>query len=262
MPFSPALKSLPEVSLQVSPFQALTEIQAPHEEFKVAGHLPILRVDGQNDEPFVIEGGMIVAISARTEARFVNRITIANGGVSQSITYTQADVDAGVEDVASPGNLRTTTGAVAGARPANIPIGFAPIPFYRGILEDIYINYELQPHVPVWNQGYLEFPIVKSAQDAGADALVRGGLCRPGPNGELLFWDPAADSVDQIVGRVWTIKDIAAEVQLRGLDKVHTVPGLGLSGTDTNGVPAYLNQPFEGGGNATDKFRVVIDAAV
>jgi hypothetical protein len=262
MAFTPVLKSLAEVAVQVTPFQALTEIVSPHEEFKPAGYLQIIRIDGQNDEPFVIEGGMIVAISARTETRFVNRLDIANGGVAQTITYTQSDVDYGVEDVAVPGSLRTTTGAVAAARPANIPIGFAPFPYYRGILDDIYINFELQPFVPVWNQGYLEYPIVKSAQDSGADALVRGRLVRPGPNGELLFWDPSADSVDQIVGRCWTIKTIADDVALRGLDKVRTVPGLALSGTGTGGVPAYLYKDFEGGGKATKKFRVVIDAAV
>lgn len=263
MAFTPALKSLAETAVQISPFQAITEIVSPHEEFKPAGYLQIIRIDGVHDEPFVIEGGMIVAISARSEARFLNRLDIANGGAAQVITYTQQDVDYGVEDVAAPGSLRTATGAVSGARPANIPIGFAPIPFYRGILDDIYINFELQPFVPVWNQGYLEFPIVKSAQDSGGEALVRGRLVRPGPNGELLLWDESGgDDVEQIVGRVWTIKTIADDVALRGLDKVHTIPGLGLSGTDTGGIPGYLYQDFEGGGKATKKFRVVIDAAV
>jgi hypothetical protein len=263
MAFNPTLKQLDEVSRQVTPFLALSEIQAPPSEWKPAGHLAGVRIDGVNDEPFVIEGGTIVAISARTEARFVNRLSICTGGEgAQSITYTQDDVDRGVEDVASPGSLRTTTGAVAAARPDNLPIGFAPYPYYRGILNDIFNNYELQPFVAVWNQGYLEYPIVLTAQDTGADAIIRGGLVRSNADGVLVFWDPAADSVDQIVGRVWKRYTIADDVALRGLDKVHTVSGLQLSGTGTSGVPAHLAQSFEGGGNATEAFRVVIDAAV
>ena len=263
MAFTPTLKQIDQVKVQITPFQKVTEIMSPHEEWKVAGHLQILRTDTMNEEPFVIEGGQIVAISARTEARFLNRISIANFGADQAITYTQADVDAGVEDPASPGSLLGSAGAVAAARPANFPIGFAPWPFYRGILEDIYINFELQPFVAVWNQGYLEYPIVKTAQgDGGADALVRGRLCRPNADGELLLWDNAADDVEQIVGRVWAIRTISDEVAKRGLDKVHVVPGIGLSGNDSGGVPRHLDQALESGGQAISMFRVVIDAAV
>jgi hypothetical protein len=263
MPFTPALKSIAEVARQVTPFLAMSEIQAPPSEWKVAGHLGNVRIDGVNDEPFVIEGGTIVAISARTEARFVNRLTICTGGEgNQSITYTQDEVDRGVEDVAAPGSIRTTTGATADARPDNLPIGMAPYPYYRGILGDIYNNYELQPHVAVWNQAYVEYPLTLNAQDTGADLITRGGLVRSNANGVLILWDNAADSVDQIVGRCWKRYTIADDVALRGLDKVQTVSGLNLSGTGTSGVPAHLAQSFEGGGNATEAFRVVIDCAV
>lgn len=262
MAFTPTLKQIDQVKVQITPFLKLTEIMAPHEEWKVAGHLPLLREDTVNEEHFVIEGGMVMAISARAEARFVNRVTIANGGADQAITYVQADVDAPVEDPASPGNALTSTGAVAAARPANYPIGFAPYPMYQGILDETRINFELQPFVAVWNQGYLEYPITKTAQQTGGDALVRGRLARSGPDGEILLWDNAADDVEQIVGRVWAIRTIADEVPKRGLDKVHVVPGIGLSGADSGGVPRHLDQAYEGGGQATLMFRVVIDAAV
>ena len=263
MAFTPSLKQVDQVKVQITPFLKITEIVAPHEEWKVAGHLPPLRTDTMNEEPFVVEGGDIVAISARTEARFVNRVTIANGGSSQDITYTAADVAAGVEDPATPGQLRTAATLVSGARPANFPIGFAPWPYYRGILEDIYINFELQPFVAVWNQGYLEYPMLLTAQtDGGANALVRGRLCQSDANGKLILWDNATDDVEQIVGRVWAIRTIADEVPKRGLDKVHVVPGIGLSGADSGGVPRHLDQLHQNASKATLMYRVVIDAAV
>lgn len=265
MAFTPTLKQIDEVVRQVSPFLSISEILAPPAEFKVSGYLGFARTDGVNDEPIVIEGGTIVAIETRTEARFAHRVTICTGGEGdQAITYTQAEVDKGVEDVGNPGNLRTTTGAVAAARPDNYPIGFAPLSYFRGILEDIYTNFELQPHVPVWNQGYVEYPITLSAQDSGADAVTEGRLLRSNANGKLILWDPAADSVDQIVGRCWKRLTIASDVAKRGLDKVHTVGGtqFGLSGTGTGGVPAHLDFNFEGGGKATEFFRAVLDVAV
>lgn len=262
MAYTATLKQVDQVKGQITPFQKVAEIVAPHEEWKAAGHLPVLRKDTMNEAWFVVEGGMIVAISARTEARFVNRITIANGGSAQDITYVQQDVDEQVEDPASPGSPLSATGTASGGRPANWPIGFAPFPFYQGVLEDRFINYELQPFVAVWNQGYLEYPITKTAQATGGDALVRGRLCQSDADGGIILWDNATDDVEQIIGRVWAIRTIADEVAKRGLDKVHVVPGIGLSGADSGGVPQHLNQAYDGGGNATLMFRVVIDAAV
>ena len=124
MAFTPTLKQIDEVVRQVSPFLSVSEIQAPPAEFKVVGHLGFARTDGVNDEPVVIEGGTIIAITSRTEARFAHRVTICTGGEGdQAITYTQAEVDKGVEDVGTPGQLRTTAATVAAARPDNFPIG-------------------------------------------------------------------------------------------------------------------------------------------
>ena len=95
MAFTPTLKQIDQVKVQITPFQKVTEIMSPHEEWKPAGYLQIVRTDTMNEEPFVVEGGDIVAISARTEARFVNRLDIANFGAATAITYTAADVAAG-----------------------------------------------------------------------------------------------------------------------------------------------------------------------
>ena len=262
MAFTSAPKILSEVTRQVAPFLEISGIKAPHAKFQVVGHLKHLRTDGVNDEPIVIEGGSIVAISARTEARAVNRVTIANGGTNVAITYIQAEIDKGVEDPDNFGTLRTAVGSqVAAAIPANLPIGYAPYPYYRGILGDIYDNYELQPFVAVHNQGYLEYPLTRTAADTGgADEIVRGGLVKPDADGDLVRWADGVDSVDQIVGRVWQRLTIATEIAASGLAKVHTLKGLGNSGTATSGVPSYLDVVKQGTTTkATELFRVVIN---
>lgn len=264
MAFTAAAKVLSEVTRQVAPFLEISGVKAPHAEFKVMGHLKHLRKDGVNDEPIVIEGGSIVAISARTEARALNRVTIANGGTAQAITYTQAEIDDGVEDPDSFGSERTTIGSqVAAAIPINFPIGYAPYPYYRGILEDIYVNYELQPFVAVHNQGYLEYPVTRTAADTGAGSIVRGTLVRSDADGYLVRWVSGTDSVEQIVGRVWQRLTITTEEAKRGLSKVHTVKGLTNSGSDTSGVPSHLDVVKQGTTTkATELFRVVINVGL
>jgi hypothetical protein len=264
MAFTSAAKTLAEVTRQVAPFLEISGVKAPHAEFNVMGHLKHLRTDGVNDEPIVIEGGSIVAISARSEARALNRVTIANGGSAQAITYVQTEIDAGVEDPDDFGSLRTAVGSqVAAAIPANFPIGYAPYPYYRGILADIYDNYELQPFVAVHNQGYLEYPVTRTAAQSGAGSIVRGTLVQPDSDGYLVRWDNATDSVEQIVGRVWQRLTIATEEAKRALSKVHTVKGLANSGSDTSGVPSHLDVVLQGTTTkATEFFRVVINVGL
>jgi hypothetical protein len=253
-------KSLAEVALQVTPFLKVSGVEAPAGEFSVVQYLPVGlgRLDGVNDEYFVIEGGRVVAFTARTDAKYVGRIDLANGGANQNVVYTANDIGR-TDDVANPDTLVTAAATVSEARLANIPIGIAPYPYYQGNLDERLKNFELQPHVAVENQGYYEYPMQFAQQYSGSDtALVEGGLVRPGSLGQILRWVNGTHSVEQLIGRVWRIATIAAS---GGLDKVHTIRGLGLSGTDTNGIPAHLNVDLDSGGAALKFFRVVINAA-
>jgi hypothetical protein len=262
-------KSIRQVQLQVTPFLKVSEVWAPPAEFRVAGYLPITdslnaREDGQNEEWITVEGGRAVAITATSDGatgRWANRLTLANGGSARTVTYAADDIDE-VEDIDVPNTLVAAAGAGATADAANFPIGVAPYPYYRGILDDLFQNYELQPFVAVWNMGYFEYPIVRTIQVTGDTAIRDGGLVKPGVDadaGFLVNWTNGTDSVDQIMGRVWKLETIAST---RGLDKVHTVRGLGLSGTGTSGIPAHLAQTIEAGGDATLKFRVAIVASL
>ncbi len=137
------------------------------------------------------------------------------------------------------------------------------IPWYSGILDERFQNYELQPFVAVWNQGYFEYPMIRAETEG---TLVRGGLVRPGSGtagdeGHYVRWVDGVDDADQIVGRCWKIETIAS-LRDRGLSRVHTVKGLGLSGTGTSGVSAHLVQTREAGGNAVTMFRVVLNVGL
>jgi hypothetical protein len=262
-------KSIKQVQLQVTPFLKVSEVWAPPAEFRVAGYLPITdslraREDGQNEEWITVEGGQVVAITAADDGatgRWENRLTIANGGTNRTVTYAAGDISE-VEDLDVPDSLVAAAGDASATDTANFPIGVAPYPYFRGILDDLFQNYELQPYVAVWNMGYFEYPVVRTAQTTGGTELDDGVLVRPGTAadaGYMVRWANASDSVDQLIGRVWKVETIAAT---GGLDKVHTVKGLGLSGTGTSGIPAHLVQTVEAGGDATLKFRVAIVASL
>ena len=269
MAITKARKNIKQVQLQVTPFLKVSEVWAPPAEFKVVGYLPITdtlnaREDGQNEEFFVIEGGRVVAITAASDGatgRWENRLTLANGGTNRTVTYAADDIDE-VEDLDVPDSLVASAGAAAATDTANFPIGIAPYPYYRGLLDDLFQNYELQPFVAVWNMGYFEYPVVRTAQTTGGTTLADGVLVRPGvaaDAGFMVRWANASDSVDQLIGRVWKVETIDLT---NALGKVHTVKGLGLSGTGTSGVPAHLKQTIEAGGDATLKFRVAIVASL
>ena len=247
----------------------MSEVWAPPAEFKVVGYLPITdtlnaREDGQNEEFFVIEGGRVVAITATSDSstgRWENRLTLANGGTARTVTYAAGDIDE-VEDIDVPDTLVAAAGAGSTLDAINFPIGIAPYPYYRGLLDDLFQNYELQPFVAVWNMGYFEYPVVRTAQTSGGTTLDDGVLVRSGTAldaGFMVRWANASDSVDQLIGRVWKVETIDLT---NALGKVHTVKGLGLSGTGTSGIPAHLVQATQAGPDATLKFRVAIVASL
>lgn len=258
MAITKSYKTLPEVTKQAVPFLEVSEVVAPHEPWTVVGYLPVDRQDPSTDEYFVIEAGRVVAITARTEARFTGKLTLANGGVAQTITYAAADV-ARTENVDSPNNLVTVAGAASATDTANFPLGVTLGPLWQGTISDRFRNFKLQDKVTVVTQAYAEYPMLRTSQTSGAQALVEGRPVMPGVLGELVLWRNGTDSVDQLVGRCWQISSIGAEGDL---DKVRTLTGSGLAGNDTSGKPQHLNFTHQGGSAATLKFRVVINAGL
>jgi hypothetical protein len=221
-------------------FLEISQGERPALELKPAQYLPVQVQDQYLNDWVVIKAGTIVAVDASGD--LVN----ANGGASQRLTYTANDVGLTVD---YDGNGHDTYVSGAGTTtnyvPGNKPIGVAPYDYFQNINQGYdsasptgltkYTNYQIQDKVAVLCDYLIEIP-VKSGVDASG-TVNPGDLVQSDANGGFILWRNGTDDVTQIVGRCVQRSTVAA---VDNLDKVQTVPGLGLSGSDTGGVAQHL----------------------
>ena len=81
----------------------------------------------------------------------------------------------------------------------------------------------------------IEIPVLSGTDASGT--IAAGDLVCSNTAGGFIKWTDAVSMVDQIVGRCIQRATVSA---VDNLDKVQTVPGLGLSGSATSGVPSHL----------------------
>ena len=98
-----------------------------------------------------------------------------------------------------------------------------------------YTNYQLQDKVSVLCDYLIELPVTTGV-DASGKVNV-GDLVQSDINGNFVRWTNGVHDVSQIVGRVMQRQAVAA---VDNLNLVQTVPGLGLSGSETGGIPQHL----------------------
>jgi hypothetical protein len=223
----------------VREFLEISDGIRPALELRPAQYLPTKYQDHYLNDYVVITAGTIVAVDASGD--LVN----ANGGASQAITYTSNDVGLTV-DFEANGHDAYVSGAktTTAKMPGNKPIGIAPYDYFQNINGGFdsanptgltkYTNYQIQDKVAVLCDYLVEVP-VKSGVDASGTVNV-GDLVQSDANGGFILWRES-DNVSQIVGRCIQRKAVVA---VDNLDKVQTVPGLGLSGSDTAGIPQHL----------------------
>lgn len=221
-------------------FLEISEGQRPALELRPAQYLPVLYQDHYLNDWVVITAGTIVAIDP--SGYLVN----ANGGASQVLTYAADDIGLTVDlDSTGRDEYVTTAGASSTRVAGNKPIGVAPYDYFQNINQGYdsasptgltkYTNYQIQDKVAVLCDYLIEVP-VKTACDASG-TISSGDLVQSDANGGFILWRNGTHDVTQIVGRCIQRKSVAA---VDNLDKVQTVPGLGLSGSDTAGVPQHL----------------------
>ena len=215
----------------------------PALQLRPAQYLPVQHQDNYLNDWVVIEGGKIVAVDPSGD------LVKCNGGASSAITYTANDVGLTVDYdtwVTAPGTqtyvaaAKTTTQKM----PGNRPIGIAPYDFFQNINAGFdsanptgltkYTNYQIQDKVGVLCDYLIEVPVTSGVDASGT--VGAGDLVQSDSNGQFIKWNSGND-VAQIVGRC--IQRIAVSA-VDNLDKVQTVPGLGLSGSDTAGIPQHL----------------------
>jgi len=216
----------------------ISEGQRPATELKPAKYIPVVEEDQYLNDWKVILAGTILSVDASGD------LVPANGGYPSSVVYTTNDVgktididDAGHDTYVSAAGTATTSLA------ANKPVGVAPYDYYQSTISDINLNYNIQDKTAILCDYFIEVPY-RREENAGAydmnasGVLAPGDLLQPGAKGQFVKWDGAYNPVDQICGRVLAIK---TSFPVDSLDKVQTVPGLGLSGSDTGGIPRHLN---------------------
>jgi len=223
----------------VREFLEISDGIRPALELRPAQYLPVQYQDHYLNDWVVITAGTIVAVDASGD--LVN----ANGGASQAVTYTANDIGVTVLYSSNGHDAYVTVAGAGGTIPGNKPIGVAPYDYFQNINAGFdsanptgltkYTNYQIQDKVAVLCDYLIEIP-VQDAVDASGKVNV-GDLVQADANGGFILWKNGTSDVTQIVGRCIQRKAVAA---VDNLDKVQTVPGLGLSGSDTAGVPQHL----------------------
>ena len=222
-------------------FLEISEGQRPALELRPAQYLPVKYQDHYLNDWVVITAGTIVSVDPSGD--LVN----CNGGASQALTYTANDVGVtvdfdgnGHDDYVITGDIGSTSNKVLG----NKPIGVAPYDYFQNINAGFdsanpagltkYTNYQIQDKVAVLCDYLIEVPVTSGVDASGT--VQAGDLVQSDANGGFILWQES-DNTSQIVGRCIQRKAVTA---VDNLDKVQTVPGLGLSGSDTAGIPQHL----------------------
>ena len=228
----------------VREFLEISEGQRPALQARPAQYLPVQYQDNYLNDWVVIPAGRIVSIDAS------GFLVPANGGAAQSLEYSSNDVGVTV-DIDGNGHDTYVTSGSTGYNSAsttkisgNKPIGVAPYDYYQNINQGFdsatpvgltkYTNYQIQDKVAVLCDYLIEVPVKTSytmpngGTEGGTDAsgtVNAGDLVQSDANGEYVKWTNGVHDVSQIVGRCIQRQAVAA---VDNLDKVQTVPGLGL----------------------------------
>jgi len=212
--------------------------ERPALELRPAQYLPVSREDKYLEDWVVISAGTIVSVDAS------GFLVPCNGFQPQTVTYTANDVGITVDiDDAGWDTYVTAAGTSTDEISANKPIGVSPYDYYQNLNEGSfqstnavkYTNYQIQDKVAILCDYLIEIPVTSGVDASGA--VGAGDLVCSNTAGGFIKWTDGTSMVDQIVGRCIQRATVSA---VDNLDKVQTVPGLGLSGSDTSGIPSHL----------------------
>jgi len=227
-----------------------------------AQYLPVKVQDQYLNDWVVISAGTIVSCDPSGD------LIWANGGQNHTITYTANDVGLTIDITANGRDSYVTAAATSasGLLP-NKPIGVAPYDYFQNLNQGYdsaspggltkYTNYQIQDKVAILCDYLIELPVRGDTSAPGANdssgVITCGDLVQPNENGAFVLWkervfgnDESSCSgyltsfgnpIEQIVGRCIHRSTVSV---VDNLEKVQTVPGLGLSGSATSGYPQHL----------------------
>jgi len=253
--------------------QEISKGERPALSLKPAPYLPIQETIGIEGDPIVIKAGELIALDAW------NNIVPANCGATATVSYSETDYTYGTPQYDASGTEGAGDAVATGPDPANFTlaanycIGYAAFDMIQNMelnAQSGNLNYQPQTNQKGIVTDYLvEFPITHANQlDATQGDLVVPDNASPGRWMPLKAADWTATVVradcykllNNVVGKIMRIDEIAA---IDNLDKVETVPGLNLTGSETSGIPLHLSDAIADGGDvrgggATAKYKAMI----
>lgn len=237
--------------------------------------LPHVRVDDVHHDPIVLDPGTLVGLSTGyIQAGVLFPCTMQTG---TALTPTGLQIIGSTEGSTYWGLPDSTTAQLSCGTIK--PIGAVFQPIYSFILNTRYTNYKRNDNVGVLTRYLISIPATNSEEVLinSGDVVMVGtgtayGIGVTSANaynttklaGRYAVYDSTAyKAIDRIVGRCFRkltlgtggtsnetlesaisagrfVISSAAQSEFSNLAKVQTVPGLGLSGSGTSGIPAYL----------------------
>lgn len=229
--------------------------------------LPPVQIEELHHDPVVIMPGTFVGIATGGPAS--GKIFPAHGlatGSNMALRFSSTDDTWGLRTSDLSGaTLNVTYGPV-------LPIGVVYNPVYSFNLQQQFINYKRNENLGVLTDYLIQIPAVTNNErliqpgqmvqvDTSANEYGRFASITDKNKlmGRLMPWDGAVTGLNFVVGRCIGKVNFAGgtaatklsadssfslttagKAEFKGLDKVQTVPGLGLAGSGTKGVPAWL----------------------
>lgn len=248
-----------------APFQELYEGSRPSiHGLKPASFLPIVREDTRHeDDPVVLEPGTLVGLQ--------NGVLVQASLEAFNLSY--GDIDVAWSVLLQDGSTAATSGGTESLASVK-PIGIVTAPVYSALLAENYTNYkrDLIPSILSGNYSIL-VPCTSADEhliEAGDKVVAKDGrfaslaqelAALAGATSALTAAELNLLAGDFVAGRCInkitvatssettagiTAEDAAglavSESRFSTLSKVQTVPGLGLTGSETQGLPQMVWQ--------------------
>jgi len=242
-----------------------------------SGLAPV-RIDELHHDPIVIDAGTIVGFATGNSSVAVGKLFPAHAVTGGSNIVLRHHSD-GASWGLSTTDITNTSLFLTGG-PVK-PLGVVYQPIYSFNLQNAFTNYKRNDNVGMVTDYMIQIPCITAQErliEAGDLVMVDTSANEQGqvaagtaPMGRYRRYEDTVADAKWIVGRCFqriefadgtaavnTVYDAdttasittAGSAEFKGLDKVQTVPGLGLAGSGTGGVPAWL-QKAQADGNGT-----------
>jgi len=237
------------------------------------GLLPV-RIDEIHHDPIVLDAGTIVGIASGGFA--AGKLFPAHSVTGGSQLSGTAHADGASWGLPTANQVDTAANVTAGPV---LPLGVVYQPIYSFMLNTQFVNYKRNENVGIVTDYLIQVPattveehLIKPGElvtcalggtHIAPAANMYGSLAATDqPMGRYQKWDGTAATMQYVVGRCFNVLTLgttasavgtklsadlsafsistAAAAEFKGLAKVQTVPGLGLAGSGTEGIPAWL----------------------